>query len=116
MLKHDVQINAQYKRFAQTDINDIEDLVPGNGGVLNSKTKKPIACYMYDKGELHRFSAICPHLHGVVCWNSAEKSWDCPVHGSRFSKDGVQIMGLAKAGLQPEDESSEREQKRAIEV
>lgn len=116
MLSHDVQINAQYKRFAQTDIHDIEDLVPGDGGVLNSGTKKPIACYKDEEGVVHKFSAICPHLHGVVCWNSAEKSWDCPVHGSRFSKDGVQIMGPAKAGLQPEDEAGEREQKRAIEV
>lgn len=36
MIKHDVQINVQYKRFLQTDITDIEDLVPGSGGVLNS--------------------------------------------------------------------------------
>lgn len=36
MLKHDVQINLQYKRFLQTDIEDIADLLPGSGGVLNS--------------------------------------------------------------------------------
>ena len=39
MISHDVQINAQYKRFFQTDITDIEDLVPGTGGVLN-----PVSC------------------------------------------------------------------------
>ena len=116
MLQHDVQINAQYKRFAQSDINDIEDLIPGDGGVLNSKTKKPIACYKDENGQVHKFSAICPHLHGVVCWNSAEKSWDCPIHGSRFSKDGVQLIGPAKAGLSPENESGEQLQKRAIEI
>lgn len=116
MLQHDVQINAQYKRFAQSDINDIEDLIPGDGGVLNSKTKKPIACYKDENGQVHKFSAICPHLHGVVCWNSAEKSWDCPIHGSMFSKDGVQLIGPAKAGLSPENESGEQLQKRAIEI
>ncbi|KAF1965922.1 FAD dependent oxidoreductase [Bimuria novae-zelandiae CBS 107.79] len=116
LIQHDVQINAQYKRFLQTDINDIEDLVPGDGGVLNATGKKPIACYKDENGQVHKFSAICPHLHGVVCWNSAEKSWDCPVHGSRFSKDGVQIIGPAKAGLTPENDSGEKLQKRAIEI
>lgn len=94
MLSHDLQINTQYKRFVQSDIRDIEDLVPGKGGVLNSTVKKTVACYMDDKGEVHRFSALCLHLHGIVCWNSAEKSWDCPIHASRFSKDGAAIMGL----------------------
>lgn len=101
MVSHDVQINAQYKRFAQSDIKDIEDLVPGDGGVLNSTTGKPVACYKDESGRVHQYSALCPHMKGVVCWNSAEKSWDCPVHGSRFSKDGVQLMGPAKAGLEP---------------
>jgi glycine/D-amino acid oxidase-like deaminating enzyme/nitrite reductase/ring-hydroxylating ferredoxin subunit len=116
MLQHDVQINAQYKRFAQSDIKDIEDLVPGDGGVLNSTGSKPIACYKDDSGKVHKFSALCPHMKGVVCWNSAEKSWDCPVHGSRFSKDGVQLIGPAKAGLSPADESGEALQKQAIAV
>jgi glycine/D-amino acid oxidase-like deaminating enzyme/nitrite reductase/ring-hydroxylating ferredoxin subunit len=116
MVGHDVQINAQYKRFAQTDIQDIEDLVPGEGGVLNKGLSKPIAVYKDENGNVKKFSALCPHLHGVVCWNSTEKSWDCPVHGSRFSKDGVQIIGPSKAGLGPVDEASEATQKRAIEV
>jgi Rieske Fe-S protein len=114
MISHDVQINAQYKRFAQSDIQDIEDLVPGEGGVLNSVGSKPIACYKDDKGQVHKFSALCPHLKGVVCWNTAEKSWDCPVHGSRFSKEGVQLIGPAKAGLAPADESGQKSQDQAI--
>jgi glycine/D-amino acid oxidase-like deaminating enzyme/nitrite reductase/ring-hydroxylating ferredoxin subunit len=116
MVSHDLQINAQYKRFVQSDIKDIEDLVPGDGGVLNPTGGKPVACYKDDQGNVHKFSALCPHLKGVVCWNSSEKSWDCPVHGSRFSKDGVQLIGPAKAGLEPVNESGEALQKRAIEV
>ncbi len=42
-IKHDIQINMQYKRFLQSDIQDIEDLACGWGGVLNPKTSKPIA-------------------------------------------------------------------------
>ena len=114
MLAHDVQINAQYKRFLQSDVADIEDLAPGSGGVIHPTTSTPVAVYKDAEGAVHRFSALCPHLQGVVCWNAAEKSWDCPVHGSRFSKDGVQVMGPAKAGLTPADASGEGPQKTAV--
>lgn len=114
MISHDVQINAQYKRFLQSDIEDIEDLAPGDGGVLNTIGKKPLAVYKDDGGQVHKFSALCPHMKGVVCWNSAEKSWDCPVHGSRFSKDGVQLIGPAKAGLEPADASGQALQDEAV--
>ena len=114
MISHDVQVNAQYKRFAQTDIADIEDLVPGEGGVLNTNPTNPIAVYKDDGGQVHKFSALCPHLKGVVCWNSTEKSWDCPVHGSRFSKDGVQLCGPSKGGLEPANKSGKSMQEQAL--
>lgn len=115
MLSHDLQINTQYKRFLQSDMRDIEDLAPGTGGVLNPKTSKPQAVYKDDAGAVHRFSALCPHLQGVVCWNNVEKSWDCPVHGSRFSKDGVCVIGPAKTGLSPANERGEVAQEQAVE-
>lgn len=102
MLSHDLQINAQYKRFLDTDIKDIEDLLPGSGGVLNKPGKigtVPVAVYKDEGGQIHTRSAVCPHLHAVVCWNPVEKSWDCPVHGSRFSPQGVCVMGPAKGNL-----------------
>lgn len=114
LISHDVQINAQYKRFPQSDIKDIEDLAPGHGGVLNPTGSKPLAVYKDDGGQVHKLSVLCPHLKGVVCWNPAEKSWDCPVHGSRFSKDGVQLMGPAKAGLEPADASGQALQDEAL--
>jgi glycine/D-amino acid oxidase-like deaminating enzyme/nitrite reductase/ring-hydroxylating ferredoxin subunit len=104
MLSHDLEINAQYKRFLQTDIEDVASLPKGEGGVLNKAGKGeagPIAVYKDDEGEVHSMSALCPHLHGVVCWNNVEKSWDCPVHASRFSAKGLNIMGPAKGNLQP---------------
>ncbi|KAJ9664931.1 hypothetical protein H2201_004983 [Coniosporium apollinis] len=116
MLSHDVQINLQYKRYGQSDIQDIEDLAPGTGGVINkADLKKPTAVYKDDQGKVHKFSAICPHLHGVICWNNVEKSWDCPVHGSRFSKDGICITGPAKSNLSPADETGAQAQKIAVE-
>jgi glycine/D-amino acid oxidase-like deaminating enzyme/nitrite reductase/ring-hydroxylating ferredoxin subunit len=111
MIGHDVQINTQYKRFLQTDITDIEDLIPGSGGVLNVGLGKPIAVYKDEGGKIEKFSALCPHLQGVVCWNTVEKSWDCPIHGSRFSKEGVCVIGPAKANLSPANDLGEKIQK-----
>lgn len=117
MLAYDLQINAQYKRFLKSDIADIEDLASGEGGVMNnSKTGKPTAIYKDDWGKTHSFSALCPHMKGVVCWNRTEKSWGCPVHGSRFSKDGVQLIGPAKGNLQPMDENGKETQGRTADV
>ena len=114
MISHEVQINTQYKRFLQSDVDDIEDIARGTGGVLNPKTSKPIAVYKDDDGTVHKFSALCPHMKGVLCWNNVEKSWDCPVHASRFSKDGIQIMGPARGNLGPADTSGEALQQQAV--
>lgn len=110
LISHDLQINAQYKRFLQSDITDIEDLAPGCGAVLNPTTKKPMAVYKDESGKVHTYTALCPHLKGVVCWNHAEKSFDCPVHGSRFSKEGICVTGPAKANLEPMDKAAEVDQ------
>ncbi|RFA14438.1 FAD-dependent oxidoreductase [Subtercola boreus] len=44
-------------------------------------------------GRTCQVSAVCPHLGGVLTWNSAETSWDCPLHGSRFAPDGILLEG-----------------------
>ncbi len=115
MIEHDIQINTQYKRFLRSDIKDVEDLGLGQGGVLNPTMSTPQAVYRDENGKIHRMSALCPHLKGVVCWNDDEKSWDCPIHGSRFSAEGVQLIGPAKAGLEPFEENAKNRQQVAIE-
>ncbi|KAL4914804.1 DAO-domain-containing protein [Aspergillus aurantiobrunneus] len=100
MLKHDLQINSQYKRWVQSDVKDIEDIAPGSGGVIHNGMER-IAVYKDEQGHEHRMSAVCPHMKGVVCWNDTEKSWDCPVHGSRFSCEGMCVEGPAKGNLRP---------------
>jgi Rieske Fe-S protein len=48
-----------------------------------------------DKGSLHVRSAVCLHLSCIVSWNSTERTWDCPCHGSRFTPDGKLLNGPA---------------------
>jgi nitrite reductase/ring-hydroxylating ferredoxin subunit len=62
---------------------------------------RKIAAYRDESGALIELSAACPHLGGVVRWNAAEKTWDCPCHGSRFSCMGGVINGPALSGLEP---------------
>jgi Rieske Fe-S protein len=66
---------------------------------------KKIAAYRDDDGTLYERSAICTHLGCVVSWNSTEKSWDCPCHGSRFDKhDGHVLNGPAIDALAPAED------------
>jgi len=50
-------------------------------------------------GGAHEVSAVCPHLGGVLAWNHAERSWDCPLHGSRFGCEGPVLQGPAVTDL-----------------
>jgi Rieske Fe-S protein len=72
----------------------------GSGAVLGRGLSK-IAVYVDEEGGRHECSAVCPHLAGVVQWNSAERSWDCPCHGSRFDPYGRVMTGPAQRDLKP---------------
>jgi Rieske Fe-S protein len=55
--------------------------------------------YRAADGAVTERSAVCPHLGAIVCWNAAEKTWDCPAHGSRFDTEGNVLNGPAASGL-----------------
>ena len=59
-----------------------------------------LACSTVD-GQTRRVSAHCTHLGAVLEWNDAERSWDCPLHGSRFAPDGAVLEGPATSPLPP---------------
>ncbi len=78
---------------------DLHDVAAAEGKIVSFDGKK-IAVSRDEEGHLHVCSAICPHLAGVVHWNNAEKTWDCPCHGSRFTPEGDVLEGPAFKGLQ----------------
>ena len=73
---------------------EISDVLPGTGVVLDL-TEGKAAVYRDDDGAAHVVSATCTHMGCLVEWNEAERSWDCPCHGSRFDTDGTVLAGPA---------------------
>jgi glycine/D-amino acid oxidase-like deaminating enzyme/nitrite reductase/ring-hydroxylating ferredoxin subunit len=78
------------------------EIAAGQGAIVREGMRK-LAVYRDEQGALHAHSAKCTHLGCVVHWNSAERSWDCPCHGSRFDVDGSVLHGPAVAALEEVD-------------
>jgi Rieske Fe-S protein len=87
------------------DISDVSELKHGEGAVIRRGLTKH-AVYRDELGAIHECSAVCPHLGCIVQWNPAEATWDCPCHGSRFSKTGEVIHGPASSRLGAIEESA----------
>jgi len=90
---------AQYVDWiTASDVKEAHDLLPGQGAIISSGLKK-IAAYRDAQNNLHTCTAVCPHLEGILHWNAEEKSFDCPLHGSRFTTEGKVINGPATSDL-----------------
>ncbi|WP_104060794.1 FAD-dependent oxidoreductase [Arthrobacter sp. 4R501] len=76
------------------------DLSPGEGTVITVNGERT-AVYKDADGQVHAVSATCTHLGCTVSFNTADATWDCPCHGSRFSTDGTVIQGPAAKSLPP---------------
>ncbi|WP_131781707.1 FAD-dependent oxidoreductase [Legionella gresilensis] len=98
LTKENINVAKQYSKdlpiFAKTNF---ESIAEGEGKIVEINQEKFAVCR--DNNELHMVSAVCTHMKCIVNWNRAEKTWDCPCHGSRFTKQGKVIEGPAMMDL-----------------
>ncbi len=87
-------------RLARAESDSVRELARDAGMIVKGKEGK-IAAYRDSDGNIHKRSAVCTHMGCIVRWNDAEKTWDCPCHGSRFKPNGEVIGGPAEAPLAP---------------
>ncbi len=100
--KENINVAAQYVAdyLSGGEVDSAEDIAPDKGAIIRRGLTK-IAAYRDETGELHEMSAVCTHLGCIVAWNSGEKTWDCPCHGSRFDRFGRVFNGPANIDLRP---------------
>lgn len=74
-----------------------EGMVNGQGTIVRYHGKK-IGIYQDETGKTYAVDIKCPHLGCMLAWNSEEKTWDCPCHGSRFDYKGNLIENPSLTG------------------
>ena len=97
--------NADYPYYllrnwlAGAEGKGLKALKRGHGKILNLSGKK-VAAYRDNQGAVTLCSPVCTHLKCIVMWNPAERTWDCPCHGSRFLATGEVMSGPAEKPLE----------------
>jgi len=89
-------------RFAGAEAKSLRAVKRGQGKVIERNGAK-VAAFRDPAGTVRLRSAICTHMGCTVAWNAAERTWDCPCHGSRFTPTGNVISGPAEAPLPEAD-------------
>jgi Rieske Fe-S protein len=106
--EENLNVAAQYGAWISPgEVSSAAEIAPGTGAIVREGLSK-IAIYRDDGGALHERSAVCTHLGCIVGWNAAERSWDCPCHGSRFTPEGTVLNGPALGPLGERPEHSEK--------
>nr|AXL05478.1 (2Fe-2S)-binding protein [uncultured bacterium] len=96
--------NVDYPRYFLQDrmrpgeVASLDEVPAGSGRIVRLDGKR-VAAFRSSDGELKCSSAVCPHMGCIVHWNEAERSWDCPCHGSRFTAEGKLMAGPAESPL-----------------
>ena len=85
--------------FSIEKLESLSDLAHGEARIVKYEGHR-LAIYKDENGQLHAVNPVCPHAKCSVAWNNAEKSWDCPCHGSLFSFDGELLTGPAISDLE----------------
>ncbi len=101
-VKENADVVSQFVkgRFSYEQIESLSDLARGEAKIVEWENEK-IALYKDEDGKIWGVSPVCPHAKCIVSWNNAEKTWDCPCHGGRYSYNGTLLTGPAKTGLSP---------------
>jgi Rieske Fe-S protein len=90
-------------RFAGTEGKSLRSVPRGSGKVIELNGQAT-AVYRDARGGVTKKAAACTHMGCLVEWNGAERTWDCPCHGSRFKTDGAVIAGPAESPLADPEE------------
>ena len=86
---------ANLAEYVETgEVESVDDIAPGEGAIFRRGLVKH-AVYRDEDGTIGEVSAVCTHVGCIVHWNSFEKCWDCPCHGSQFQPDGTVLNGPA---------------------
>lgn len=84
--------------IAKTVGRSVADLAPGHGGIVAAEGRT-VAAYKDEEGQVTYLSPRCTHMGCTVDWNDADRTWDCPCHGSRYAVDGTVVEGPAERPL-----------------
>lgn len=98
--EHTPAVASYAQRVLPTASIDPQTLAPGEGRVGKVDGKHVAVC-RDAQGQIHQRSPVCVHLGGVVRWNPAEQTWDCPVHGGRYTAAGCRLYGPPSGDLEP---------------
>ncbi|WP_018933794.1 FAD-dependent oxidoreductase [Gracilibacillus lacisalsi] len=85
------------------DVKNEQDNLESETAVKRKRNGQIVGIYKDEQNQVHAVDTTCTHLGCECNWNQAEKSWDCPCHGSRFSYDGTIIEGPATKHLKKID-------------
>ncbi len=100
VMQSNLEVGFNLVRGWVTPIGALWDRTPDDGGVVSGPPWHLQARSTVD-GVERIVSPVCPHLGGIVNWNDADQSWECPLHGSRFAPDGTRLEGPATGDLTP---------------
>jgi Rieske Fe-S protein len=89
-----------HDRLTSPQASDVTQIPPGEARVVGDRVSRTGVYRDDDSGEVHAVSVRCSHMGCLLRFNSAERSWDCPCHGSRFDVDGRVLEGPAVQPLE----------------